>query len=623
MALNRAIVPFALGAILSGMAYASPNDGLFSGTVKSALGVKMSGVTVSAKAEGTTITTSVFTDEEGTYYFPPISTGRYKIWAQVDGFDTARADIDVSATKHQDFILMPAKDIGKQLTGDQLLASLPDDTPDDRRLKRVFRNTCTGCHQPNYLLQNKFDVQGWTAILEAMKRFNAFGGYIGPDRKPNPVIDFHEKDLAAYLARVRGPESGGMKFKLRPPPVGDAARVVFTEYDVPLLGPENTPQKFALTNGSDWSLGTPSTMFGQIGVHDAQADFDGNIWFSINIANEYASLGRVDAKTGEVKFFRVEGVQGMAARGHGATRDAQGHIWFNISPGEESGPGRLIEVDPVGRSLRVYTPPSTMEGPTPIAGTVDVDGKGNIWASTFHGATRFDPVTKNFTEFKSPTFRNSVGLGNTYGLAADGDGNGWWAEMSIDVVAKSDIETGKVTEIKIPPVQGIKPMFTPEELKMYEATGNTWDTTMPWAEGPRRMGADKRAHTIWVCDFWGGNLARIDTQTLMVTLIPLPRPEVQMPYQAAVDKDHNVWINLVNSDEVIKYDPKTAQWTEYPFPSLGAEARYVSLLEQDGKLEVIVPYYRARRVARMSFRSKEEMRELKQQVQEREQARAQ
>ena len=96
-----------------------------------------------------------------------------------------------------------------------------------------------------------------------------------------------------------------------------------------------------------------------------------------------------------------------------------------------------------------------------------------------------------------------------------------------------------------------------------------------------------------------------------------------MPYQSAVDKDHNVWVNLMNTDEVLKFDPKTSKWTEYPFPTLGAETRYVSLLERDGKLEVIMPYSRTRRVARMTFRSKEDMQALKQQVQQQQQARAQ
>ena len=42
-------------------------DALLSGSITSAAGEKLGGVTVSAKAEGATITTTVFTDETGNY----------------------------------------------------------------------------------------------------------------------------------------------------------------------------------------------------------------------------------------------------------------------------------------------------------------------------------------------------------------------------------------------------------------------------------------------------------------------------------------------------------------------------------------------------------------------------
>ena len=57
-------------------------DALLAGTITSAAGEKMGGVTVSAKAEGSTITTSVYTDEAGGYYFPALPEGKYRVWAQ-------------------------------------------------------------------------------------------------------------------------------------------------------------------------------------------------------------------------------------------------------------------------------------------------------------------------------------------------------------------------------------------------------------------------------------------------------------------------------------------------------------------------------------------------------------
>jgi len=593
---------------------AEENSSLLAGTIKSDLGKKMAGVTVSAKAEGKAITTSVFTDQQGDYYFPPMPAGQYEVWAQADTFATARAKIDLTSTRHQDFVLKPIKDFQRQLTGDQLLASLPDGTPDDRRLKRVFRNSCTSCHQPNYILQERFDVAGWTAILDLMKRVNVAGGYLGDKSEPAPIIDFHEKELAAYLARVSGPQPTAMNFKLRPRPTGEAARAVFTEYEVPIAPDEKSGTEYITNDGSDWSLGTPSSLSGAHGIHDAQADLNGNIWFSYNVSNHDISLGRVDAKTGALKTFRVPGLHGFAANGHGLTRDQQGNLWFNVSAGVEGGPGRLAKIDPATEKIEVFTPPQGMTGPTTAAGTVDVDGKGKIWATTGPGAVRFDPQKKEFTEFKSPVYENSDGIGSTYGLAADADGNAWWAQMNMDTLSKSDIKSGKVAQVKLAPVSMETDLVTSEERNVYARAGSTWVIGVPWAEGPRRLGADKNGHLIWVCDWWGGNLARIDTHNLKVTMIPLPRPDAQQPYQAQVDSNHNVWINLMNADEVIKFDPKTSKWVEYPFPTLGAETRYVSLLEKDGALEVILPYSRARKVARMTLRTEKELESLKSQV---------
>ncbi len=620
-ALMFVAMAFALAVSLSACAYGSDDNGaLLAGTVKSDSGEKMSGVTVSAKAEGRTITTSVFSDQQGDYYFPPLAPGEYEVWAQADTFQTARAEVDLTGTRHQDFSLKPLKDFQRQLTGDQLLASLPDGTPDDRRLKRVFRNSCTGCHQPNYILQQRFDVAGWTSILDLMKRVNVAGGYLGAESEAAPIIDFHEKELAAYLARISGPNPTAMKFKFRPRPTGEAARAVFTEYDVPIAPDEKSGTEYITNDGSDWSLGTPSSLSGAHGIHDAQADLQGNIWFSYNVSNHDISLGRVDAKTGALKTFKVAGLHGYAANGHGLTRDRQGILWFNMSAGVEGGQGRLAKIDPTTEEIKVFTVPEGMTGPTATAGTVDVDGKGKIWATTGPGAVRFDPETEKFTEFKSPIYKNADGIGNTYGLAADADGNAWWAQMNMDTMSKSDIKSGSVTQVKIPPVASEMDLVTPEERKIYVDAGSTWNTAVPWAEGPRRLGADKNGHVVWVCDWWGGSLAKIDTHTLKVTMIPLPRPDAQQPYHAQVDSNHNVWINLMNADEVVKFDPKSSKWVEYPFPTLGAETRYVSLLEKDGGLQVILPYSRARKVARMTIRSEKELESLKAQAERREQA---
>ena len=597
----------------------SAADGAFlSGTLRSASGAKMGGVTVSAKGAGQTITTTVFTDENGEYYFPQMKPGKYRVWAQADSFETARGEADLSTGRREDFTLKPMKEFVQQLSGDQLLASLPADTPNDRRIKRVFRNSCTGCHQPNYVLQHRFDEQGWTAVIDLMKHVDVYGNYRGDEDAPWPSIEYHEKELAAYLARVRGPGPTAMKFKLRPRPSGDTARVVFTEYDTPIDPGGGYPAKYPTTDGSDWSLGTPSITGGAIGVHDAQADFNGNVWFNIPQPSPDITLGRIDAKTGEVKTFKIDGVHGLAAGSHGITRDHEGRLWFNVGRGPDSALGRLGTIDPNTGKIDVYTPPKNMHG---TSGTIDVDGKGKIWVTTATGVLRFDPETHQFSEYKSPVFTNSDGVGTTYGLAADRDGNAWWAEMSIDRIGGSDITTGQAFDIKLPPVPGQMELLSPGERKMYDLSGSEWNMAVPWAQGPRRLGADKNGDFVWVCDWWGGTLAKIDIHTRQATIVPLPSPD-QQPYHAAVDNDHNVWINMMNSDTVLKYDPKSSQWTEYPLPTLGAETRYISILERNGSKELVIPYSRAHKVAVMTFRTKEDLQSLRNQAQRQERAQA-
>ena len=64
-----------------------------------------------------------------------------------------------------------------------MLAALPEDTPDDRRMKKLVRNNCTGCHTASYPLQHRFDEAGWNAIIELMKHVNVSGVYLGAEHK--------------------------------------------------------------------------------------------------------------------------------------------------------------------------------------------------------------------------------------------------------------------------------------------------------------------------------------------------------------------------------------------------------------------------------------------------------
>ena len=186
--------------------------------------------------------------------------------------------------------------------------------------------------------------------------------------------------------------------------------------------------------------------------------------------------------------------------------------------------------------------------------------------------------------------------------------------MGFDTIGKADFATGKVVEIKLPENKKIRDFLTPQEVAAYGkvtdiSTGNPY----PWAQGPRRMGTDKNADVLWVGNSWGSSLARIDTKTNAVKMIPFPSAAMQ-PYHISVDSKHNVWGNLWTNDQIFKYDPTADKWTMFPLPVRGTEMRHLTVDEKGGQLKVSMPVYRTNQMGVMYVRSDEDIAKLKQQA---------
>src|SRR5580704_8172969 len=355
--------------IVAGTTPTMAADQVLDGAISSPAGEKLGGVTVSAKLDGSTITTSVYTDESGNYYFPPLPAGKYQVWAQALGFETAKGSADLTATVHNNITLAPITDAEaryRQLPGELMVAALPEETPDDARIKKVFTNQCTGCHTPGYPLQFSFDEAGWNKIINLMKVIPGTGVYPGPGAKPNGIIEYNQKELAAYLARARGPGETSMKFNKRPRPTGEAARVTWTTYELP-LNPDagiGIRVKYNPNDGSDWMLGTTSKL-GEL-PHDGGMGQDGNLYFTSNNPNKLMTVGKVDTKTGAVTYLKVDGPNGHAATAHGLVRDGDGNFWFDVNPGRRS----LGKLDTKTEKITVYQTPNTM---SPLGGAVTMD----------------------------------------------------------------------------------------------------------------------------------------------------------------------------------------------------------------------------------------------------------
>jgi streptogramin lyase len=568
----------------NGFSQSASMAGALSGTVKSSDGKPLEGVGVSVRGVSQTFTTTVYTDESGRYFFPPISSGQYKVWAQAVGFETSKADASLSdaAKKQVDLTLANLRDFHKQLSGTEWAASLPEDTPDDRRMKTVFINNCSGCHQVSFLLQNRFDAAGWGAVITLMEKMLSIG-YAPEDAKPNPVIHAYKQELAEYLGRVRGPGNSPLNLKLLPRPTGESARIVVTEYD---LSRPDMPGWIMEHNGTDWSEGTPSRWNGRA-AHDVAVDKGGSVWFADDATPE-RTLGKLDPLTGKITEYKLADQDNAAETSHALVFDKVGNIWF--ANGTEGAPTKF---DPETGKFFRYPRPADI----PSSGDfITLDTKGNVWSPHREGAFKLDPLTGKYTNYS-----DRPGKAN-YDLAADEEDKVWVSKPGGNDMEIVDSHTGKIDELALNSLVSQDYEVTAKDRELSASLGLTPNTATPLEKGPRRSAADRVKDVIWVCEFFADRLAKIDARTRKVTEYPLPH-RFSQPYSATVNtKDHTVWITMLNSDRIAKFDPSTEKFTEYVLPTRGTEIRHIQVDSSTSPPTVWLPYDRTNKIARIQFR---------------------
>lgn len=81
------------------------------GVVKAGDGKPLEGVAVSARAQGSTLTTSVWTNQRGEYSLPPLPDGAYRVWAQAVGFTRTVAEQKLAPPSPE--VWLPFQQAGK------------------------------------------------------------------------------------------------------------------------------------------------------------------------------------------------------------------------------------------------------------------------------------------------------------------------------------------------------------------------------------------------------------------------------------------------------------------------------------------------------------------------------
>ena len=128
-------------------------------------------------------------------------------------------------------------------------------------------------------------------------------------------------------------------------------------------------------------------------IYDVISDSQNNGWFT-DIGRE--TIGRIDAKTGEIKLYSTPTKSSGPRRG---IMDAQDRIWFGQYRGN-----RIAMFDTKTLKFQEWEVPTPWSGPYDVA----VDKNGEAWTGSMLNdrVTRLNPKTGEFVEYLLPRFTN-------------------------------------------------------------------------------------------------------------------------------------------------------------------------------------------------------------------------
>lgn len=110
------------------------------------------------------------------------------------------------------------------------------------------------------------------------------------------------------------------------------------------------------------------------------------------------------------------------------------------------------------------------------------------------------------------------------------------------------------------------PPIDDEEMSADDRAMNRgWSMNQPlYGKGPRRLRGDRNPNGkyVWVAEYFGGRLAKIDIRTKQLTEYKLPGPyRFGYPYEPVIDKNGIVWLGMANADVLTRFDPTTDKFT--------------------------------------------------------------
>jgi virginiamycin B lyase len=486
-----------------------------SGRVSSQEEGRMEGVLVSAKREGSTITTTVVSDAQGRYGFPTakLEPGKYALRIRAAGYDLADArpaQVAAGKTTQLDLKLKKAADLASQLSNGEWLVSMPGTVEQ----KQNFLG-CVGCHTLERITRSKYGAEDFVHVLKRMRNY-AQGSVPGRaqfrpgGREPNANQLKQMASFAQYVSTINLSKVSQWEYSLKtlPRPKGKATKVIITEYDLPR--PEAMP-------------------------HDAVVDNDGMIWYS-DFGSLY--LGKLDPKTAKAVEWPVPVAKPGAPTGMlDVNFDPEGNVWLGLMY-----QGSIAKFDRKTQKFSTWSAPKFMDNNEARLAMVDARHSnldGQVWIGGDNeyqldvktGEWYTVDYSKGLSKDGPPADRLS-----SYGVISDSKNNFYGTNLNGQYIIRVDGKTRNVTPFPTP---------TPNS-------------------GPRRGHMDPQDR-LWFAEFRGNMIGMFDTKTERTREWAVPIPWTN-PYDAIVDKDGYAWTGGMTNDYVARLNTKTEEFIGYLLP---------------------------------------------------------
>ena len=494
---------------------AHAQDVVLSGLVSAAPDGPMEGVLVSAKKDGSTITTTVVSDDKGRYSFPTgrLEPGHYTLKIRAVGYvlDSPKTLDVVAGAATADIRLTPTKNISGQLTNAEWLLSMPG--PDD--LKKLMYN-CTSCHTFERILKSTHDADEFMhETLVRMTQYSSQAFPLLPQRRFVPrditrVFSPQVAKLAELLAsnNLSAQETWSYPLKTLPRPSGKATHVIITEYDLPRQ---------------------------TIQPHDVVLDGQGTVWFSDFGENE---IGKVNPQTGKVTEFPYPASRepGYANGNLDLEFDKAGNIFVGMM--NQTGFAKFdpktekFELHPLPKEMLNVSTQQAMVVPTHS----EVDGK--VWfndAETIQ-VSRMDLASGAVEPWIQPYKDMPKGPHSLYGIYSDSHNNAFFCDFSGEAIGRIDAKTRAVTLFPTP----------------------------SRASRPRRGRMDDQDR-LWFAEWYTDSVGMFDTKTDTFKEWKIATPYAS-PYDVAADRWGGVWAGGMNDDRIDRIDTNTGETTIYLLP---------------------------------------------------------